>query len=170
MDNGMPVIVRPITAGDFDVVQTLLAELGRPAPDPATDGVARAVFARHVASPGTSSLIAERDGRVAGFLSLHVHDRLNHATPAAWIPDLIVTEAAHGTGVATALMDRAKAIARERGCHALTLESGYRRLRAHRFYGREGFTDAGKYFTLRIDRAPDDEGGSPGQSHPEASS
>jgi len=161
-DTTTPCNVRPIAGDDFAAVRALLAELGRPAPDPATGEVMPATFDRHVASTGTASLITERDGAAIGFLSLHLHDRLNHGMPAAWIPDLVVTGAAHGTGATTALMDRAKGIARERGCHALTLESGYPRLRAHRFYGREGFTDAGKYVTVVIDQTSGDAAGSAG--------
>jgi GNAT superfamily N-acetyltransferase len=52
--------------------------------------------------------------------------------------------------VGPALLRRAMALARERGCHRLTLESGHHRQRAHRFYAREGMTDAGKYFILDL--------------------
>lgn len=142
--------IRRITADDFEAVTALLAELGRPAPDPQTAAATRQVYFAHVADPNAGSLLAERDGAAVGFLSLHFLPRLNHATPAAWIPDLVVTERERGSGIATALLAAAVAAARERGCHRLTLESGYARQRAHRFYGREGMTDAGKYFTREL--------------------
>lgn len=144
------IAIRLVTPDDFSAVTSLLAELGRPALNPATARETAAVFARHVTAPDTASLLAERAGETVGFLSLHFRDRLNHPTPEAWIPDLVVTEREHGTGVATALMERAVDFARERGCHRLTLESGYARQRAHRFYTREGFTDAGKFFSMEL--------------------
>ena len=142
--------VRRITEGDFAAVSALLAELGRPAITPESEEAARAVFRRHVAAPDTASLLAERDGLPVGFLSLHFRERLNHPTPDAWIPDLIVTEREWGGGAARALVARAVELARARGCHRLALESGHARQRAHRFYQREGMTDAGKYFVMML--------------------
>ena len=144
------LVVRRVTDGDFEAVTALLEELGRPRVTAATAGAARAIFAAHVSSPDAGSLLAERDNIPVGFLSLHFRDRLNHATPEAWIPDLVVTEREHGSGAGSALLRRAVDLARERGCHRLVLESGYNRLRAHRFYTREGMTDAGKYFVVEL--------------------
>jgi GNAT superfamily N-acetyltransferase len=152
-----PVTVQHVTPDDFTSVTALLTELGRPELKFPREEEVTAVFVRHVASPDSGSLLAERDGRAVGFLSLQFRERLNHSTLEAWIPDLIVTEVEHGTGVATALVERAVAIAKARGCHRLTLESGYSQQRAHRFYVREGFTDAGKFFSMNLVMNPADE-------------
>jgi len=149
--------VRRIGTEDYEAVAALLAELGRPAVSGSPDDPTRAVFARHVADPAAASLIAEVEGTAAGFISLHFRERLNHPTLEAWVPDLIVAEEYHGAGVGPALLRRAVELTRERGCHRLTLESGYVRLRAHRFYEREGLRDAGKYFTLELNTAAEDE-------------
>lgn len=149
-----PLVIRPVLIHEFHAVAALLAELGRPMLTPSHEGNIAAVFARHVASHDTGSLLAERDGQAVGFLSLQFRERLNQPTLEAWIPDLIVTEGERGTGVATALMERAVAAAKDRACHRLTLESGSTRQRAHRFYVREGFTDAGKFFTMEIGPNP----------------
>lgn len=147
---GVGLTVRPIAETDFAAVSALLAELGRPAVTPDSEEAARAVFRRHVAAADTASLLAERDGVPVGFLSLHFRERLNHPTPDAWIPDLIVTAREWGGGAARALFARAVEQARARACHRLVLESGYSRQRAHRFYEREGMTDAGKYFVMML--------------------
>lgn len=155
------LVVRYVKVADFEAVSRLLVELGRPAPTDENRLDYRAVFARHVASPSTASLIAERDGVAVGVLILQFRERLNWPSLEAWIPDLIVTERHHGTGVATALLRRAIALARDQGCHRLTLESGYQRKRAHRFYSREGMTDAGKFFLMDLEppETQDDEEG-----------
>lgn len=142
--------IRRIDAGDFEAVASLLIELGRPAADDATRHAVRLVFDRHVRSETTSSLLAVRGGRAVGVLVLEFRERLNWPTLEAWVPDLVVTESEHGRGVGPALLRRAIELAGERGCHRLTLESGYQRQRAHRFYGREGMIDAGKYFILDL--------------------
>jgi (aminoalkyl)phosphonate N-acetyltransferase len=144
------LVVRQILEGDFEAVSGLLEELGRSSITPESEAATRQVFARHVADPNTASLIAERGSRPVGFLSLHFRERFNEPTRQAWIPDLIVTEDERGSGAAVMLFDRAIELARQRGCHSLTLESGYQRQRAHRFYEREGMRDAGKYFVMKL--------------------
>ncbi|MFL5843177.1 MAG: GNAT family N-acetyltransferase [Solirubrobacteraceae bacterium] len=140
--------VRPVTAEDFGAVSALLAELGRPAVDPETSDGSRAAFLADLADDGADHLLAvDEEGAPVGFVSLHYRRRLNHATPEAWIPDLIVSERARGTGTGRALLTEAERRARERGCHRLALESGYTRERAHAVYLAAGMTDGGKYFT-----------------------
>jgi GNAT superfamily N-acetyltransferase len=146
------VTVRPVTLADFDAVTALLVELGRPEVTDETASAARAVFDRQVEDDDFDHLVAvDDDGRVVGFCSLQYRARLNHPTPQAWIPDLIVAEGVRSTGVGRALLAEAERRARERGCHDLVLESAYFRKRAHAFYLREGMTDAGKAFGTRLD-------------------
>ena len=85
-------------------------------------------------------------GAVVAFCSLHYRSRLNYPTPDAWIPDLIVTFSERGKGTARALLGEAERRARERGCWALTLESGYQRKEAHALYLSLGLEDKGLYF------------------------
>ena len=130
---------------DFDGVTTLLARLGRPSP---AAGSSQAPCVR------SSSATSPRSGRgeprrrdAAGVRHRVLLDPPPSPAeltprPEAWIPDLIVTEREHGRGAAVALFARAVEIAKDAACHRLTLESGYHRVRAHRFYGREGMTDA----------------------------
>lgn len=145
-----PIRVRHLREDDLPAVCQLLAELGRP---PVKKPLAwlRAIYARHLADSATASLLALRGDQPIGFLSLHFRERLCQRKPEAWIPDLIVTEAEHGRGAAQALLARAVQLSRRRGCFRLVLESHYHRQRAHRFYLREGFLDAGKCFVLKLD-------------------
>jgi GNAT superfamily N-acetyltransferase len=143
--------IRQIEAADYEAVTTLLVELGRPAPTPATAAQVRAVFVRHVADSESASLLAEQQGEALGLLTLCFREQLNLAGPEAWIPDLYVREHARGSGVAVALFRRAVDLARARGCVRVALESGYQRQRAHRFYQREGLQDVGKHFRLPLE-------------------
>lgn len=140
--------VRPVTADDFRAVCGLLAELGRPGVGDGAADACRTTFMADLGDDGADHLIAVDDrGAPIGFLSLHYRRRLNHATPEAWVPDLIVNERARGTGAGRALLTEAERRARERGCHRIALESGYARQRAHGVYLAAGMTDGGKYFT-----------------------
>lgn len=142
--------IRRIVAddADFDAVTRLLAELGRPTPTAEKLPALRRTYDAHVSSPDTTSLIALRDGVPVGFISLEFRDRLAITDLQAWIPDLIVTEAARGQDIGAALLDAAFAEASERGASSAALESGHHRAVAHRLYAAAGMRDTGTYHTL----------------------
>jgi len=56
----------------------------------------------------------------------------------AWVEDLAVDPSRRSEGIGKALLDAAKAWARERGATHLELDSAMARADAHRFYRREG--------------------------------
>jgi GNAT superfamily N-acetyltransferase len=142
------LLIREANADDWPNVAALLAELGRPdvrgAPE---EDEARVLFLSYLARPDAVALVAEDDGRVAGFLDMEYRVRLNFTTPQAWIPDLIVDEGSRGLGIGRALLEQAEELAREHGCWSMTLESATWRERAHAFYLREGWEETGKAFS-----------------------
>lgn len=141
------VNVRRAAPDDYLRVAALLSELGRPRIMPDTTDRAQAVWERHLADRNTASLVAEADGEIVGFLSLVFRERLNCVSPQAWVPDLVVTEAARGQGAGRALLEQAFKEARVFGCDRVTLESGYTRKIAHQLYGAAGMSNGGYFFT-----------------------
>lgn len=140
-------MIRRAGAGDFGAVTELLHELGR---SRVVDlDACRSVYEQQLAE-GAAHLIALVDDVPVGFCSLHFRSRLNEVSPQAWIPDLIVTSSARRQGVARALLTEADRLAREAGCHGLTLESGHHRAEAHRLYEASGMKNAGFYFTKGV--------------------
>lgn len=126
----------------------VLAELRRPdVRESGEEKGAREVFLSYLRRPDAVALVAEEGGRVLGFLDMEYRVRLNFTTPQAWIPDLIVGEGSRSLGIGRVLLERAEALARERGCWGITLESATWRVRAHAFYLREGWKDTGKSLT-----------------------
>lgn len=95
--------------------------------------------------------LAEDGGDVIGMATLCFLPWLNFASPVAWIPDLVVTEAARSRGAGAALLARCEELALDRGSWGLRLESANWRTRAHAFYVREGWTDGGKSFHKILD-------------------
>jgi GNAT superfamily N-acetyltransferase len=141
------VRVREATTYDWPAVSALLAELGRPDVRGADDEPEHAErFSAYLERDDALALVAETDGRVVGFVDVEFRQRLNFATPQAWIPDLVVSEDARGTG-AGALLEEAERHARERGCWGMGLESANWRERSHAFYEHVGWADTGKAFT-----------------------
>jgi GNAT superfamily N-acetyltransferase len=149
------VRVRAARRDDFEAVTRLLELLGRPIVGPAEEADCRAVYETQITDPAIHHIVAEDASGIVAFASLHFRTRLNHPTEDAWIPDLIVAEEARRRGVGRALLEEAERRARERGCHWMTLESGYRRAEAHHMYRQFGMRDDGKYFVkLLRDAAP----------------
>jgi GNAT superfamily N-acetyltransferase len=139
--------VRSAEPRDFDAVTSLLEELGRNVVTDETRDRCREIYAAQVSEPGSDHLVAEsEDGEIVGFCSLHFRNRLNHPTPQAWVPDLIVRDALRRTGIGKALLEHAERRAIERGCWEITLESAHHRREAHRFYADFGMRDAGLFF------------------------
>ena len=148
---GAGVEIRPITddEDDFDATTRLLAELGRPAPDPERLDALRRVYLQHIQRADTRSLLALLDGTPVGFCSLEFREPFFALTPQGWIPDLIVTEAARGRDIGAALLDAAFSEALRRGAYAVALESGHQRAVAHRLYSAAGMADVGSFYTLK---------------------
>ena len=150
IETGSSVEIRPIVDddGDFEATTRLLAELGRPAPSDERLPALRRTYAQHVKSPDTGSMLALVEGRPVGFISLEFRHPFFTTAPQAWIPDLVVTEAARGRDIGAALLDAAFAEAMRRGAYAAALESGHQRGVAHRLYAAAGMSDVGSFYTL----------------------
>ena len=139
--------IRAARREDFEQVTRLLEELGRPVVGEAEAADARAVYDEQVVDPDAHHIVAEADdGELVGFCSLHFRLRLNWPAPEAWVPDMIVAEHARRQGIGRALLDEVQRRARERGCHAIALESAYRRAEAHHMYRQFGMRDVAKAF------------------------
>ena len=93
-------------------------------------------------------MVADLDGVPVGFISLEFRNRIGAERPEAWIPDLIVTEAARGRDIGAALLDAAFGEAERRGASAVKLESGSHREVAHALYHAAGMADVGSFLTL----------------------
>ncbi len=143
--------IRRAGAGDWEPVAALLAELGRPA---VLGGDLwnqhREAFGGYLGRPNVVGLVAERAGRILGFVDMEYRTRLNFLRPQAWIPDLVVTEAARGQGIGAALLARCEELARDRGCFAMSLESASWRAGSHDFYRHVGWNESGKSFTKNL--------------------
>lgn len=96
------------------------------------------------------ALVAEVDGRVAGFVDMEYRSRLNFTVPQAWVPDLVVAEAWQGCGLGAALLAEAERLARERACFVMSLESADWRAESHAFYLHMGWADSAKSFTKSL--------------------
>ncbi len=67
-----------------------------------------------------------------------------------YVDDLTTLESARGRGHGGALLDWLINHAREQGCHAVHLDSGYQRHAAHRLYLNKGFVLSSHHLALAL--------------------
>jgi len=143
------VRIRPARASDREFILGLAARLiefgtvpGRdPAQMVARDG---AVLADALEQPSSDRglFIAETDdGSRLGFIHLTTGDDYYTGTRTGHIADVVVTAAAGGRGVGSALMAYAEGWARQRGFSLLTLNAFTANRRARDLYARLGYQE-----------------------------
>jgi ribosomal protein S18 acetylase RimI-like enzyme len=88
-------------------------------------------------SPAVTLFLARDEGRIVGTLTLVIFPIPTGLR--AWIEDVVVDEAARGTGVGEALTNAAVAEARSRHVRSLDLTTRPSREAANRLYARLGF-------------------------------
>lgn len=107
-------------------------------------------FADYLADPGRVVLAARDGGRIVGYAMLirglpdddDIH-RAVSSRPAIELSKIYVLPESHGTGVSSALMTEALALARETGCRCVWLGVNQANRRAQRFYAKHRFAVTG---------------------------
>jgi GNAT superfamily N-acetyltransferase len=129
--------IRVATADDADELGKLSGQLGYPADAATARRRLETVASRHA---GVVLVTVEPQGGLGGFA--HVEPRYPMiADPFAELVALVVSEAARGQRVGSALLAAAEAWAREQGFASMRVRSNILRERAHRFYLREGYIE-----------------------------
>jgi GNAT superfamily N-acetyltransferase len=100
---------------------------------------------RRIFADGAEMCVAVTDKEVLGLAVFRTFEN-THAGRRFYVDDLVTAESGRSHGVGRALLAHLEALARDRGCSGLDLESGSHRLRAHRFYFREGLFITGFSF------------------------
>ena len=146
-----PVNVVPVTNDKGEVVNAdmLVAAEGvhrqlRPhLPDEYAERMAE-VFAS-----GAEMAVAIEGSRVIGIAVFRVIEK-TFTGRELYCDDLVTDEQARSQGVGKALMRYMEAVARERHCDTLALDSGTQRDQAHRFYVREGLSVTAYHFSRKL--------------------
>ncbi len=91
------------------------------------------------------------DVKIIGMVSMVFLPRLNRTTLEMYIPELVVLEKYHNQGIGKKLINSCIALAKEKKCHRIRLESGNQRKESHQFYKHLGFEQSALSFTKNLD-------------------
>ncbi len=136
--------LRPATAEDVDAVYGLICELKQAELD---RSAFHAGFAANLLDHNMRYQLAEQNGHIIGMIGLHMQFHLHHANWIGEIQELVVMPQARGLRVGSQLLTWAEEFARQAGAEMTELSTSVKRLDAHRFYLREGYTQSHFRFT-----------------------
>ena len=108
------------------------------------------VFIQNLRDDTVLYYVAESDGYVVGFASLHILPQLHHAGLVGEILELIVQEPLRGRGIGAQLVLRLEQEAKKRGCVSVEVTTKKSRVEAQRFYEHMGFTRTHENFTKNL--------------------
>jgi GNAT superfamily N-acetyltransferase len=120
----MPVTIRPATPADVSKILAFIRSLAayERAPDAVTATEADLLRDGFGPNPYYSCLLAELDGRPAGFAFYFFDYSTWLGRPGIYLEDIFVHPEFRGQGIGKALMQRVAAIAVEKGCARLKWE------------------------------------------------
>lgn len=142
------VNTRRATIDDLDSVYSLICDLE----SQELDRVAfDTIYRFNINSSEAIYIVADIDGRVVGFLSIHIQHILHHSKPTCELQELNVFDEYRSMGVGTALMQEAEKIATKLGLEEIELTTKVFRKRAQGFYTRLGYVNTHLKFVKKIE-------------------
>jgi len=148
----MDMVVRTASDNDLAIILGLLYELGRPKPQKDSDvHNFRKLVTKYVKDSDKTILVADLDNmKIVGMVSIVFLSRLNQNTLEMYIPELVVLEKYQNQGIGKKLINSCIALAKEKKCHRIRLESGNQRKESHHFYKHLGFEQSALSFTKNL--------------------
>jgi GNAT superfamily N-acetyltransferase len=127
--------IRPAQPADCGRMAELAGQLGYPS---SAEDVERRLAALNKTGEHVAFVAQTAQGEIAGWIGAFMY-RCVEADARVEISGLVVDERFRSQSVGRALLERAEAWAREKGCNTISLRSNVIRERAHAFYEREGY-------------------------------
>ena len=134
--------IRKAQLSDSTAIQTLLKQLDYPDTEP----FLLTKLERMLIDPNEVMLVCELDSEVVAFISIHFIPQIALPGDFARISYFAVKEATRGKGIGAEMEEYITALAKEKKCDRIEVHCHSRRSDAHRFYLRQGFKEAPKYF------------------------
>jgi ribosomal protein S18 acetylase RimI-like enzyme len=138
----MTVVLRQATATDAKQVASLLTELGYPS----TETEVQDRVAHALRSDTSCLLVALSGSEAAGLMCAELVPYFPTGGTVCRVTSLVVAARHRGRGLGRTLLAGAAEFARQHRCSGIELTSAERRVEAHRFYQRLGFSRTGFRF------------------------
>ncbi|MDR3141340.1 MAG: GNAT family N-acetyltransferase [Tannerellaceae bacterium] len=140
--------IRQLTPEDLDGLLKLLEQLW---PGKSIDANAvRKVIGKGLGNDSQIYMCATDNKKLAGYCSLTIKNSLWMQANLGNIDELVVDGEYRNRGIGKLLMNEMEAIAKNRGCKQLELDSAFHRTNAHAFYEKQGFEKRAWLFTKEI--------------------
>lgn len=148
-----PILIREATPADAAEVIRLFTQLGHPQPEASAESRLAAFY-----DAGDRILVAvdSRSGHERTLLAattLHITPEIHRPGPIGRMTAVVVDEPARGRGIGRALIEAAEKYFVEHGCAMVEVTSNKKRLDAHRFYERLGYTGTSFRFAKELPRS-----------------
>jgi PhnO protein len=130
-------MIRAANKNDLESVKLLVEELEEQVFD---FEVFSKIFERNLQDKNVHYFVAEVDSNVVGFMSLFESTPLHHCCKIAEIQELIISQKYRGLHIGEAFIKIAINLGVDNNWTQIELSSHMKRLKAHSFYLRNGFT------------------------------
>ena len=137
------MVIRRAKKADAVRICSLLAQLGYPD----FDSKITAERIRVHRQPGYAMLVAEMNGVVVAFISLHWFELAHWKEKFGRITSFCVDESCRSQGIGTLLLKAGEAILTRKKCNKIEVTSNNRRTRAHQFYLGAKYQEDSRRFT-----------------------
>jgi GNAT superfamily N-acetyltransferase len=134
--------IRQAEANDAEKIKGLLTQLGYP--DINFESV-KLKIEQHT-NPDYTLLVAEVEGEVAAFISLHWFELMHWQGKMGRISAFCVDENFRSKGIGKKLLDEAEKLLWSKGCAKIEVTSNARRTRTHEFYLGLGYKEDSRRF------------------------
>ena len=94
--------------------------------------------------------VAENNNEVIAFIGIHIGLAFEYSGKIARIIALAVKKEYHRQGIGTKLLQTAESYFKENHVELIAVNSGIRRVEAHRFYEKQGFYKKGYRFAKAV--------------------
>jgi len=158
MSKNTSIDIHRLAPGDLDTMNAMLALFGDAFEEPDTYTAARpdAEYTRKLLASGSFiALAALFEERVVGALAAYELQKFEQARSEIYIYDLAVAEAYRRRGIATALIERVRQIAAERGAWVVVIQADQGDDAAIALYDKLGKREAVLHFDIQPRPKPD---------------
>ncbi len=138
--------IRKAEIQDGDAISKLLNQLDYPD----TDAFIKKKLEKLLSHPDEELLVYEDGGEVIAFISIHFIPQVALEGDFARISYFAVDSSIRSKGIGCELEEYCTELAKERNCDRIEVHCHSRRIDAHRFYTRQGFTESPKYFMKKL--------------------